>query len=489
MPKNERLLSDDPRAGVLLSADPLAGRVVPQTPTPQAGAQAPAVERFATELYRNSPLAPVVNTVAGVWNVVNHPIDTYGGLKPLGGTLLDLARAQWTEATTAAQKTRDAWRGDLLAIPEAIGHGVAAAIPVLGPAAANAGRMFGEGDVAGGAGAMAGMLLPFGVKYGREARATQSAVPTPARVRAAAEARARTLADQARAQVAEQVLAPGNVKYRQPAADIAERVARTDGPSNRVELRQFADDLSDDATSRIDAAIVAQPGQLINVRGALKQLQAAMDKLTFNGKVIAGNERLAAELQTKWNELRAGAGRGNTVPIEQLVEFRRQLDDIAKRNGAFEGDPRLSAQTDAVLEASNAIRSELAKARPDLADANADFTFASQLRDVLSPSKGRPKVLGAQPHGQTGGIRAAGSIAASNVPVLKTIAPLVGEMYARLQQYLNSDAYKLADARTKLALADALKRGDTGRVTRLLHAARMSGAMAAGATREDKEQK
>jgi hypothetical protein len=489
MPDNERLLSADPRAGVLLSSDPRAGRVATQASMQPTGEQAPAVERFATELYRNSPLAPVVNTLAGAWNVAQDPIGTYGGLKPLGGTLLELARAQWTEAETAAQKARDAWAGDRLAIPEAIGHGVAAAIPVLGPAAANAGRMFGEGDVAGGAGAAVGMLLPFGVKYAREVGATRSAVPTPTRVQAANEARARTLADQARAQVAEQVLAPGNVKYRQPAADIAERVARTDGPRNRVELRQFADDLADDATSRIDAAIVAQPGQLINVRGALQQLQTALDKLAFNGKVIAGNERLAAELQTKWNELRAGAGRGNTVPIERLVEFRRQLDDIAKRNGAFEGDPRLSAQTDAVLEASNAIRSELAKARPDLADANADFTFASQLRDVLSPSKGRPKVLGAQPHGQTGGIRAAGSIAASNVPGLKTVAPLAGELYARLQQYLNSDSYKLADAKTKLALADALKRGDTGRVTRLLHAARMSGAMAAGAIGEDKEQK
>ena len=201
---------------------------------------------------------------------------------------------------------------------------------------------------------------------------------------------------------------------------------------------------------------------------------------------------MATELQTKWNELRSGAGRTGTVPIEQLVEFRRQLDDIAKRNGAFEGDPRLSAQTDAVLETSNAIRAQLAEARPDLANANADYTFASQLRDVLSNSKGRPKVLGAQPHGQTGGIRAAGSIAASNVPGLKAVAPIAGELYARLQQYLNSDAYNLANARTKMALADALKRGDRGLLTRLLYDAQLPvrlmtrGAMASGAT-QDKE--
>ena len=109
--------------------------ITPPTPV-EPPAQAPAAQRFVTELYRNSPLAPIVNTAVGAWNVVRHPVETYGGLTPLSGTLLDLAKAHWGEMTTAAQKARDAWRGDRLAVPEAIGHGVAALLPGIGPAAA-----------------------------------------------------------------------------------------------------------------------------------------------------------------------------------------------------------------------------------------------------------------------------------------------------------------------------------------------------------------
>lgn len=446
-----------------------------------------ALTRFGTELYRNSPLAPIVNTAEGVWNVIQHPIDTYGGLKPLAGTLRDLAMGQWHEATTAAQKARDAAGGDTKAMFEALGHGAAALLPGIGPAAADAGRKLGEGDVAGGLGATVGLLSPFAAKYRTDAKTLQSyTAPVKeamlGKPSAARSARARTLADEAKTTVAEQVLAPANPGYKKTAVDIAERVAREAGPRNRVELRQFAEDLADDATVRIDTAIASQPGQPISVRPTLRALGDDINRLKFNGKVIAGNERLVAELETKWRELRSAAGRTNTIPIEQLVEFRRQLDDISKRNGQYQGrDSRMDAQTLAVKQTADRIRADLATARPDLADANADYTFATRLGDVLDPTKGRPKILGAVPYGQTGGVRAAGTIAAANIPGVKNIAPVVGELYARYQQFVNSDAYKLTDARTKLAMADALERGDVGRLSQMLHTARVSGAMATGA--------
>jgi hypothetical protein len=448
------------------------------------------LSRFGQELYFNSPLAPIVDTVRGGLNVMAHPYETYFGFKPVAGTLRDLAMGHWNEKNRAVQKARDAGAGDYLAIPEALGHGVAAIVPVVGPAASRVGQMIGEGDFGGGLGATVGLLSPFAAKYRKDAKKLGSyTAPVQeawsGKLSAARAARARTLADEAKTTVAEQVLAPGNPAYKKTAFDIAERVAREAGPRNRVELRQFAEDLADEASVRIDTAIARDAGQPINVRPTLRSLRDDINRLKFNGKVIAGNERLVDALETKYKELRSAAGRTNTIPIEQLVEFRRQLDEISKRHGQYQGrDVRIDAQTMAVKQTADRIRADLANARPDLADANADYTYATRLSDVLDPTKGRPKILGAVPYGQTGGIRAAGTLAASasDVPLVKTFAPALGELYARYQQFVNSDAYKLTDARTKLAMADALKYNDVGLLSKLLQKARVSGVMATGAT-------
>jgi hypothetical protein len=51
---------------------------------------------------------------------------------------------------------------------EALGHGMATALPVLGPAAAHAGETLASGDFAGGGGETAGLLLPFGLSKAAE---------------------------------------------------------------------------------------------------------------------------------------------------------------------------------------------------------------------------------------------------------------------------------------------------------------------------------
>lgn len=61
---------------------------------------------------------------------------------------------------------------------EAAGHAGAAALPVLGPAAAHEGERIGSGDIAGGLGEAAGLLLPSAAKYGGEVALTKSLVPT-----------------------------------------------------------------------------------------------------------------------------------------------------------------------------------------------------------------------------------------------------------------------------------------------------------------------
>lgn len=89
--------------------------------------------------------------VGGVWQSVNpmnlvdaarHPMDT-------AQALLEAHKAQYDKAKAAYADGR---------YSEAIGHLGAAALPVLGPAAAAAGEQIASGDVAGGLGAGAGLI-------------------------------------------------------------------------------------------------------------------------------------------------------------------------------------------------------------------------------------------------------------------------------------------------------------------------------------------
>jgi hypothetical protein len=73
---------------------------------------------------------------------------------------------------------------------EAFGHTVAGALPLVGPAAAQAGETIGSGQYAKGAGQAAGLLAPFGLDYAK------SLIKAPVRAPLTAEQAAIELADQ-----------------------------------------------------------------------------------------------------------------------------------------------------------------------------------------------------------------------------------------------------------------------------------------------------
>jgi hypothetical protein len=88
-----------------------------------------------------------VTMVKGLYGAVRHPIDTGTALV---GAQIDQAR----KAKTAFGEGR---------YSEAVGHGGAAVLPLLGPAAAAAGEQMGTGDVAGGLGKGVGLLAPVAI--------------------------------------------------------------------------------------------------------------------------------------------------------------------------------------------------------------------------------------------------------------------------------------------------------------------------------------
>src|SRR4051812_22395062 len=83
-----------------------------------------------------------IETAKGLGAAISHPIDTATGL----------ARAQGDQFVKAADSFRQGHYS------EAAGHGLAGALPVVGPVAANIGEQIGSGDVAGGLGAATGLI-------------------------------------------------------------------------------------------------------------------------------------------------------------------------------------------------------------------------------------------------------------------------------------------------------------------------------------------
>ncbi len=103
-----------------------------------------AAERFASGAWK------ILNPM-GLVNAAMHPIDT---AKAMVGAQIE----QGQKALELAKEGR---------YTEAAGHGAAALLPMVGPAAANAGERIASGDVAGGLGEGAALLAPAAASAGR----------------------------------------------------------------------------------------------------------------------------------------------------------------------------------------------------------------------------------------------------------------------------------------------------------------------------------
>jgi len=114
----------------------------PAAPAPEEG----ALSRFFGGAMKTSPLNPM-NLV----RAVAHPIDTIGGM--VGDPFSNLLKAGGDiKATVTGERPE----GRLISALNAVKH-VGGSVPLIGPAGIAAGEKIGEGDIAGGAGELAGL--------------------------------------------------------------------------------------------------------------------------------------------------------------------------------------------------------------------------------------------------------------------------------------------------------------------------------------------
>lgn len=175
------------------------------------------------------------------------------------------------------------------------------------------------------------------------------------------------------------------------------------------------------------------------------------------------------------------------IPVASLRKLRQIWDDVADKSGAFHKSPRdLHNWTTGIVNryAGDTVREELAKARPDLAAINREFSFWRKVGDVIEATMerrvGQQKPLTKQLMRVGGGIAggtlgttvggAGGGVAGA------TVGPLVMEGLTTL---VTSNAWRTVDAVMRNRIADAIAKGNRGQaefyVMKALKAAGLAG--------------
>lgn len=418
---------------------------------PSATPPGSAVGRFVGGVAEQ--LNPV--TIAeGIYNTVRHPIDTASGI-------LSAANDQRMKAHEAFD--RGEWG-------QGAAHSVAAAIPILGPAAADAGEQIASGDVAGGLGKATGIVAPI--------VATGAMGKSPVKNTVKADA----LEREAVQQVAQKVLAPKNPKYQPLAQDAAKELLKRGVQGDRVAVQQWAEDLISDAGQRIDDIAEKYPAdQKLPTKPLLNELDSEMAQYVFGGP--GGVRRVNPSFRDVYDELGKWrdfiAERGDEMSFGDLKRFRQQLDSSSAESGSFakaKGDKALSASEKAEKFAANAARRSLAEGRPELSGPNADMHLGIAVRDILDPVKGRPANAPSATTGATGGLHTTGAIIGSSaakvldkVPIMQPIAAYVAsEVIPKLREAQVSPQNQLRLAQDKYKLAQALKAGQAGKAQGIL---------------------
>ena len=439
-----------------------------------------------------SNLGQMVNPVTmakGIWDALPIP-EAVGGAglmapvhtaEAVGGAMVD----QGKQALSAAQQGR---------YSEAAGHAAAAALPILGPVAAQAGEQIGQGDIAGGLGKGVGLLAsveaPRAVGAVGDLAARLKGAWTGQPILSAAE-KADMLQREATNQVAQNVLAPGNPAFKGAAQQAAPQILARGWQGPRERLAQLADDAMDSGTTKMSQAVNAYgPSKPYPVAGIVKGLDGAIQDLQVGGKTIPGNEGKVSALTDLKQYLvdraapRSGGGQftAGKMSLDDLRKVATDWGRQAAEKRGFQiaptpGQANLDDHLWAAREARGIMSDDMAQSVPGMADANADYHLGKSVSDILNPAKGRPRGVNAVSSGRTGGLYLTGAYLGklagqtlANVPGAETVGSLIGlKLLPMLEELQYSPAAQLMKASRKMDIAKALRAGKVGLAHQLLN--------------------
>lgn len=412
-----------------------------------------------------------VTLVDGVAQTVLHPIETAKGIVGQHAAQIDAAKEAWNS-------------GDRT---EAVGHGFAAAVPLMGPMAAQIGEQAAAGDVAGAMGATAGLLLPVAAKPGLRAlaRGAKAAVPVGAATRAAD-----ALEQSAAAKVVD-VMAPKVGREKVRFGGMAQRVAPDllqrgeAGAWTRQGLQQTVQQGLDAAEAALDTAADAR------LRGRAYPTQPIIDDLLATRAAlladpVEGSRRIPS-LQGPGGSVPVGRPIGQVVEplphadrlaaIDQVIDEVKQLGPVARYDAlktirqAWDGVARVKyapsvtqdflkkqGYASGAADAAGALRDHLARFDPETAAANADYSFYRTAHDVLKATeeieRSRPTVGRQIMTKMTGSVVGGAEAGPAGALVGLTLGPVLDSVLS------SGVTVKLQAAQTMQKLASAIRSGN-----------------------------
>lgn len=363
------------------------------------------------------------------------PLETgLGGGNPVvGATIAQAGRDIVGSASAASQEQFE--KGNTVG-------GIGAAVPIIGPPAAQAGEEIGSGNVAAGLGHAAGLLVPFAAKG--TAGALRPAAEPIRNLARRNYSRALGATTKPLKQLAEQKVVPELLERRVTAATRKgfERKARAG--------TAVAADALEEALDRVP------PGTKVKTARIAQDMEALAQERLVEGR---GGQPIATD-PTAVKNLRdlGGQAAGLDPAFENVRRYRQQLDkDVTAGNKAHGRTLTEGTVIDAKREASNSTRAALARAAPDVAKANKEFTFWKSLEDILAETNLRTSSQAA-PLGES--LMEAGAVAGalgSGGSVGKAAA--AGAVGKAIKKAWNSTGRRTLTAAQEAKLADLISSG------------------------------
>jgi len=458
--------------------------------TQETAPQGSALSRMAEGAWKN--LNPVT-MAQGLYQSVRHPIDTAVGVMNAQGQQVQKARAAASQGTVGG-------------FSQATGHALAAALPLIGPAAAEAGERVGTGDVAGGVGEGLGLILPVAgaravvrpvlagarVVGGSGVGRVASALERSAAARVADVMSPKVGANKARFGNQAERVAPALAKDTELASmtregfhgKVGERLARAeeglDAASDaRLAARSFDTAPLIEALEQRRMALTAEaPDAMKPTRTVTERASPIVDE---QGKPIlvktAKAEPIGTDVVPSPNAARVAVIDRAIAELQQLGP-KTTYEPIRRIRQAYDG-PAKAVYSPAVTadflkaqggklgaaDVTGVLREHLAQWDPRTAAANADYALYRTADDVLGATaeveRTRPRVgrqIIARATGAIIGGEQAGIVGAGAGFVLGDI------LNAALSAGVTT---KLQTARIMSQLADALRAGNTAQVASL----------------------
>jgi hypothetical protein len=368
-------------------------------PEPEGG----AVGRFASNM--GEMLNPV-SAAKGLYDAVRHPLAT-------ASNIYEASANQGRQAIDMARQGR---------YVEAAGHAVGA-VPLIGPAAAEAGQQIAEGDIAGGLGKTAGLLTPMAI--GPALKAARAAIPARAAT-ALEEGAASRIANVMRPEVGANKTRFGNIAER-IAPDIAGNPEMSawsrEGLHTKVQqgLGAAESALDDAVNARLSARTFSTQSIIDDLLTKRARLMAeAVEGSQTGSRGIAGLTDSAGRAITPatkaiGRDVIPGPNTGRVAQIDKAISELKQLgpdaryESLRRIREAYDGpaktvyNPSMTAdflvkkgESLGAADVTGSFRDFLAKADPQTATANAQYSLMKAADDVLTATaeveRTRPRV-------------------------------------------------------------------------------------------------